>query len=210
MYSKIITLDALIFIHGTMLLFVLSLSLNFMCFYQSLHTQSSNTFFSTPTIMVEFVAMLQKILIIYLAEKHSCFLSVDTVHYSVIFSLLQCNFLDSAVVAELSAFLAIFSFSLIQESRFAFVAAFFEPLRFIVLSQPSPLFLPLLKTKLSLAIRLLHCIVILSLSHYRNVLFPGEDKAVVNRKIVALYSYFEHESLSKCVISWWRQSCPLT
>ena len=117
MYPKIITLDALIFIHGTMLLFVLPFSLNFMCFYQSLHIQSSNTFFSTPIIMTEFVAMLQQQkLIIYLAEKHSCFLSVDTVRCSVIFSLLQCNFLDSAVVAQLSAFLAVFSFPLIRVS----------------------------------------------------------------------------------------------
>ena len=46
----------------------------------------------------------------------------------------------------------------------------------------------LVKMKLSLAVRLLHCIVISSLSHYRNVLFPGEDKAVSCRKIVAINS----------------------
>ena len=92
-----------------------SFSLNFVCFYQSLQIQSSNTFFSTPIIMAEFVTTLQKILI-YLAEKHSCFLSVDTVRCSVIFSLLQHNFLDSAIVAELSAFLAVFSLSLIRVS----------------------------------------------------------------------------------------------
>ena len=204
MYSKIITLDALIFIHGTMLLFVLSLSLNFMCFYQSLHIQSSNTFFSTPITMAKFVAMLQKIIIIYLAEKHSCFLSVDTVHYSVIFSLLQCNFLDSAVVAEISAFLATFSFSLIQESWFAFVAAFFEPLRFIVLSRPSLTFSAVSAAFEDEAVpcrKIVACIVILSLNHHRNALFPGEDKAVACHKIVALYSYFQPESLSKRVIS---------
>ena len=60
----------------------------------------------------------------------------------------------------------------------------------------------LVKTKMLLAVRLLHCIVILSLSHYRNALFPGEDESVACRKIVALYSYFEPESLSKRVISW--------
>ena len=103
-----------------------------------------------------------------MAEKHSCFLSVDTVHYSVIFSLLQCNFLDSAVVAELSAFLAIFSFSLIQKSQFAFVDTFFKPLRFIVLSQASLTF-----SVVSAAF---------------------EDEAVPCCKIVALYSYFEPES----------------
>ena len=60
----------------------------------------------------------------------------------------------------------------------------------------------LVKTKLSLTVRLLHYIVILSMSHYRNALFPGEDEAVPCRKTVALYSYFKPESLSKCAISW--------
>ena len=139
-----------------------------------------------------------------MAEKHSCFLSVDTVRCSVIFSLLQHNFLDSAVVAQLSAFLAVFSFPLIrvsvcicccllQASQLHCVAATFAN---------TLLFPPILKMKLSLAVELLHCIVISSLSHYRNAVFPGEDEAVPCRKIVALYSYFEPESLSKRVIYW--------
>ena len=42
--------------------------------------------------------------------------------------------------------------------------------------------------KLSLAVRLLHCIVILSLSHNQNGLFAGEDEAAACCKIVAFYS----------------------